>query len=194
MECTWKTPDEGFAKINVHFVEPDHPLPIGNLNGLRVIVRDVEGAKLWSAMGPINGLNEHQAIIWGVQARVIQALNLGFDRTHIETDNREAYDIIRYQEQVVIPQNLEDSMSQFNTFFYNHFKEDMTIRRVSIIPLVMNRTAEYFTRDMGLVLPLPVAGLLPNFGKGEVFDLSPPPSPSPPSPPSVMNLDVTEGG
>ncbi|KAK1364733.1 hypothetical protein POM88_040294 [Heracleum sosnowskyi] len=92
MEYTWKTPDEGFVKINVHFVEPDLPLSNDNLNGLGVIVRDETGAKLWSAMGPVNGLNEHQAIIWGVQAGVIRALNLGFDRTHIETDNREAYE------------------------------------------------------------------------------------------------------
>lgn len=60
------------------------------------MVRDGTGARLWGAMGPVYGLFEQLNIIWGAHAGVINALKMGFDKAHIEIDNREAYDTIRF--------------------------------------------------------------------------------------------------
>lgn len=61
----------------------------------------------------------------------------------METVSREVYDDIRFQEFAFPPQNIEEALRQFNTMFNNHYIEEATARRVSIIPPAMNTTAEY---------------------------------------------------
>lgn len=190
MELVWENPEEGFAKINIHFVEATAPLLNGNLNGLGVVVCNVAGAKLWGVTGPVRGMIELPPITWGARAGTLDALSLGFHRSHIDLDNKEAYDTLRVQEFIFLPPDLEDAFGQFNTLFSNHFIEDITARQVSIMPETRNSTAIYMEiygmnnlsalvqdpgvfanlqyildRDMGMILPSPEFDLMENFGK-----------------------------
>lgn len=142
------------------------------------------------------------AIVWGTQAGLLVALSMGFQKAMVETDNREAYDTLHIQEFIFLPPDLEDAFGQFNTLFNNQFQENITERKVSVILLEYNGTAQYMAsygmekmqelvlapghfgdihhylqRDMGMILPFPQFELLENFGEGEVLDPSPPLSP-----------------
>lgn len=199
----WENLGEGHAKINIHFVEFAEPLQNGNLNSLGIIVRNVAGVKLWGAACPVKGMTELPALIWGVQSGILASMSLGFHKTHIELDNREAYDTIRVQEFIHLPPDLEETFGQFNTLFSNQFVEDMTVRQVSVIPVERNATARYMAsygmnnlkvlvqapgvfgnlqyyleRDMGMILPYPEFELLDNLGEGEVINFSPPEPPT----------------
>lgn len=131
------------CKINLHFVESEDPLLNGNQNGLGIIVRNSLGIKIWGALGPVRGMTEIPALIWGAQTGILAALSLGFRKTHIETDNRHTYDTLRVQEFIILPPDHEEAFIQFNTLFANQAQLGETERMVSIIPLEHNRTAIY---------------------------------------------------
>lgn len=203
MAHVWKNPENGFVKLNVHFTELEEPNHLGNSNGLGIILRNEQGSKLWGALGPVRGMSELSAIIWGAQAGVLAALSMNMHKIQIETDNREAYDTIRVQEFIILPPDLEEAFSQFNTLFANQFQENLTVRQISIIPVELNGTAQYMAsygmerldalvlapssfgniqhyldRDMGRAMPYPEFELQDNLGEGEVIDPSPPLSPA----------------
>lgn len=121
----------------------EDPFPNGNRNSLGIILRDVNGDNLWAAMGPARGMTKLYAILWGAQADILAALSLGFHKAHIETDNWEAYDTIRVQEFIILPPDLEQAFSQFDTLYTNQFHENLTARKISIIPLEFNSTEQY---------------------------------------------------
>lgn len=173
---------------------------IGNINGAGAILRDSSGAMLWAALGPLHDMDDMQVIMWATQAGIIEAWKKGFHAIHVETSNKEVYNAIRLQDVAFPPPNLEEPIRHFNTMFSNNFIEDITARRVSIIPLSMNATAEYMAtyglnnltqfveapvmfdnlqyyldRDMGLTIPMEI---IPNFGIGEVVDEFTPQSPT----------------
>lgn len=201
MEYTWLIPEPGSAKISIHLAETDAPLPNGNINGLGIIVRDHMGNKIWGALGPVPGMTEHQALVWGAQAGIIHSVARGFPRVHIDTINREIYDFFRLQEVIILPPDLDEAFRHLNFFYANHFDEEISEIKVSIIPVEQNATAEYMAiyglqnlstfaeatetvgnlqyfldRDMGIALPYP--DMEPNLGLGEVIDASPPASPT----------------
>lgn len=102
MENQWLPPEVSFLKINVHFVSSEVALPNGNRNGVGVIIRDNMGVKVWGAMGPMQGLNESQAILWAIQASLIQTLKMGKHKTHVEMVSRDVFDTVRLQENIII--------------------------------------------------------------------------------------------
>lgn len=106
-------------------------------------MRNSSGVKICGALGPVRGMSEIPTLIWGAHAGILTALSLGFRKTHIEMDNREAYDTIRVQEFIILPPDLEDAFGHFNTLFANQFNEGKTERMVSIILIELNRMAEY---------------------------------------------------
>lgn len=81
-------------KINVHWVQPTAPSPLGNPNGVGVILRDSGENKLWGAMGPLNDMDEMEATLWAAHAATIEAWKLGFHAIHIETVNHDLFDVI----------------------------------------------------------------------------------------------------
>lgn len=95
MEVAWLAPDMGFLKVNVHWVQSVKNPHKGIQNRVGIIVRDSAGAKIWGAMGPLNGMEESQACLWAAQAGVLQAWRLGFHAIQVEFANRELYDDIR---------------------------------------------------------------------------------------------------
>lgn len=99
--------------------------------------------------------------------------------------------------------------------YANNFVEDETVRRVAVIPTNMNATAEYMAiygmqhmthfvetpgvfgnlhhyldRDMGLALPMEI---LPNYGAGDIIDVTPPQSPVtlPEEEPMMVDEEIT---
>lgn len=110
MEYAWLAPEPGLLKVNVHWVTAEDHIPLGNQNGVGVIVRNSEGAKKWGAMGPLNGMNELQACLWAAQVGIIQAWQRGFHAIQVEVVNRELYDAIRFQEYVFPPPDLEEAL------------------------------------------------------------------------------------
>lgn len=46
MALAWEIPNTGYAKINVHYIEPELPSPIGNLNAHGIVVRNSAGEKI----------------------------------------------------------------------------------------------------------------------------------------------------
>lgn len=118
-----------------HIIQGEEPHLNGNLNGLGIIVRNSAGEKIWGALGPVRGMTEIPALMWATQSGILSALALGFHKTHIETDNREVYDTVRVQEFIILPPDLDEIFDQLNTLFANVYLEDVTARRVSIIPL-----------------------------------------------------------
>ncbi|WOG89915.1 hypothetical protein DCAR_0209155 [Daucus carota subsp. sativus] len=202
MDNIWEVPEKKFAKINVHCIIAPEPLPNGNSVAVGVIVRNDGGAELWKALGPMNGLNEEQAIMAGLQAACVQAVKKDWEKIHIETTNRDVYDAIRVQNHFGIQEDQLEVYRLFNTLYTNHFKEGSTVVCVSWAPAHMNSTAEYLAsygmrnltcfaeaksrvgdldffleRDMGRVLPAPINELALNMGEGEVID-GPPPNPA----------------
>ncbi|KAK1370740.1 hypothetical protein POM88_036832 [Heracleum sosnowskyi] len=96
MDFAWVPPEEDYLKINVHSVRTEHLLFNGNVNGVSAIIRDQHGTKLWGAAGATKDRTLRQALLWGIQAAAVQCLRMGHQRIYIETDNREAFDIIRF--------------------------------------------------------------------------------------------------
>lgn len=93
--------------------------------------------------GPSSRDDRDCALVWGIQAGILAALSLGFHKTHIETDNKEVFDTMRVQEYIFLPPDLEEAFFQFNALFANRYKEAETFRKVSIIPVELNATAQY---------------------------------------------------
>ena len=81
----------------MHYVSSDVPLPNGNSNVVGVIVRNNGGRDLWTALGPMEGLNEEQALMAGVLAACVEGVKKEWEKIHIETTNRDVYDTIRIQ-------------------------------------------------------------------------------------------------
>lgn len=102
LDQTWEIPREGFFKINVHYVAAPQPLANGNINGVGVIVRNRAGDDIWKATGPMNTLNEEQALMAGIQSACIEAQKRNWDHTHIETTNFQIYETVRAQEHFIL--------------------------------------------------------------------------------------------
>lgn len=153
----------------------------------------MEGISYGGAIGPVKNMTEEQAIFWGANAGITQAWRMGFHGIHLEVVSRLVFDVIELQEFIFPPEELEEALLQFNTMFANHFIEGKTFRRISVIPLAMNRTAEYMARfgmeietafveapeifgnlqhyldrDMGIALPVEI---MSNFGNGNVEEV-----------------------
>lgn len=143
MDHIWEVPEKGFVKISVHYVSFDVPLPNGNSNAVGVIVRNNGGRDLWTALGPMEGLNEEQALMAGVLAACVGGVKKEWGKIHIETTNRDVYDTIRIQNQFGLQEDQVEVYLLFNTLYTNHFKEGSTVVCVSWIPIFMNSLAEY---------------------------------------------------
>ena len=209
MENIWNSPAINFVKISVHCVILELPLPNGNSVAVGIIIRNNRGKKLWGAMGPLHGMTEAEAIIWGMHAGAVQALKLGEQKVHFDIDNEDVYDVIRFQDEIVVVDELVEPLSQFNTLHNNHFNNGLTARRLSWVDVEMNRVAEYMAtyglenlktyveipgdkvfgdlqhlmdRDMGLAPPDQMVEAVEVFGLGEVIDGPPPVIPPVPKP------------
>lgn len=79
MEYSWSPPIAPFVKLNVHFISVPNSLPNGNLNSAGIIMRDTFGNKLWDAMGPLHGMREVEAILWCIQAGMVESVTRGWD-------------------------------------------------------------------------------------------------------------------
>lgn len=192
MDPSWFPPEEDFVKINVHFNSAEVPNLIGNFNGVGAIVRDGSGSKLWGGAGPMPGMTEVQAIIWAFQVATVECLKLKKHKLHFETDVHEVFLVIRFQDEIVLADEVREAMLMFNSIYTNNFQEDETERIISRIPIEQNRTAEYMARygmenvgffaetlgffgnleffldrDMGLDILFEV---MDNMGLGEVID------------------------
>ena len=199
MEVIWETPKNGYAKINVHYVSVDEPLANGNTNSVAALIRNDKGKDLWKAFGPLTGRTEEQAILTAIQAACIEALKQDLDISHIETENHQVYETIRFQEEIFLDDDQLEFYGMFNTIHVNNFKAGSTQRKIACIPPHMNSAAQYLSsyglnnvkvftettkmvgdlhfyleRDMGRTLPLPFLDLIPDLGNGEVEDASPP--------------------
>lgn len=75
------------------------------------------------------GQNEEQALLWAIQATLIQSLNMGEEKTHIETVNCRVFHTIRFYEHIMVEDDLKEVMKQFGSLFTNFLKEDITARR-----------------------------------------------------------------
>lgn len=64
MEFSWFPPEQGFMKINIHYVPSAIQDQERNLNGIGVIVRIIQGQKIWAALGPLNAMREQKALMW----------------------------------------------------------------------------------------------------------------------------------
>lgn len=84
---------------------------------------NASGKKLWGELGPFRGMSELHALLWGTQVGLLAVLSLDFHKALVETDNREAYDTIRVQEFIILPPDLEEAFSHFNTLFANQFQK-----------------------------------------------------------------------
>lgn len=51
-------------------------------------------------------LSEQQSTLWGIQVGIIHAYNKGFDSMEVEMMDREVYDIIDFQDFIVVPEAL----------------------------------------------------------------------------------------
>ena len=150
----------------------------------------------------MNGLNEEQAIMAGIQAACVESVHKKWEKTLIETSNHNTFETISTQEHVFLRDDQLEPFRLFNTVHANHFKVNTTNRKIIWIPTEMNSTARYLAdyglqhlsvfaetpgwfddlkyhvdRDMGMVLQAPIDEVAPNFGLGEVED-GPPPAPT----------------
>ncbi|KAL8100586.1 hypothetical protein AgCh_032734 [Apium graveolens] len=89
----WSIPDEGFVKINIHFVSLVKPLLNGNINSVGTLVRDDRGERIWGAMSPMKGKTEMQATIWGFQSALVHLARIKCDKVIMETVNIECMTI-----------------------------------------------------------------------------------------------------
>ncbi|KAL1815646.1 hypothetical protein ACET3Z_018220 [Daucus carota] len=141
------------------------------------------------------GLSEQQSTLWGIQVGIIHTYNKGFDSMEVETVDREVYDIIDFQDFIVVPEALSHVITQFNTKHANHYEEGKTECHVVVILASLNGTADYLARygmchmesfeettnnfadiqthlesDMGRAIPDFLLANGSAFGQGEVID------------------------
>ncbi|WOG93133.1 hypothetical protein DCAR_0312414 [Daucus carota subsp. sativus] len=129
----------------------------------------------------MQGLNEEQATMAGIQAACIEAIKKGWNHTHAEVSERNIYETILMQEHIGLRENQVEAYGAFNTIHVNNHKEGSYDRFISCVPARMNVTVEYLAiygmnnvtelsefegdvgdllyflnRDMGLALPRPI--------------------------------------
>lgn len=204
MDDVWRPPDANYVKLNIHCLQIDHPLPNGNSISIGAILRNKAGDKLWGGLGPLNEMTEGQALLRGMHAGVIEALKWKEHRVHIDLDNQDIFEVLRFQDEIVVVDELVEALAQFNSLHNNHFEEGLTARRLSLVSPKMNATAiymasygmehlslfveapgmfgdlhTYLERDMGLYLPAFMVENIEKFDSGEVEDPPSPPSPLP---------------
>lgn len=59
--------------MNVHCIQVEQPSLLGNISGVGVILRDLNGTKVWAALGPLHDMDDMQASIWVTHAETIEA-------------------------------------------------------------------------------------------------------------------------
>lgn len=80
------------------------------------------------------GFNERLGLLWAIHASVFQAYKMGKEKLHVETTNTEVLDAIRFQEVIVIPEEIRGVLRQFNSQYSNTFHEEHAICRIFVIP------------------------------------------------------------
>lgn len=110
-----------------HYVLQEEPPQGEHSNGVGVILHDHYGRKLQGATGPMNNLCEQQGLSsWGIQVGIIQAYNMGFYTIEVEAVSRDVYDIINFQDFIVVSEALSRVITQFNTRHAYQYEEGET--------------------------------------------------------------------
>ena len=69
---------------------------------------------------------------------IIQAYNMGFNTIEVEIVSHEVYDIINFQDFIVVPEALSHVITQFNTRHAYRYEEGKTECFLFVIPAAMN--------------------------------------------------------
>lgn len=111
MTLNWIPHPPGTLKINVHATSFDTPMPIGNSNGIEVVLRT--SMAIWYA-GTIPNLTPLTAQLWVIQVGLRRGFIEGATDIILETDNLQAFGAVQYAYMHQHPQ-LDDLIHQIIT-------------------------------------------------------------------------------
>ena len=84
----------------------------------------------WGACVLMHYMTNFKAVMWGIQS----GAGMGFHKVHIETNDFPAFNLIWYQEKMIMEDYLVEVMTMFNTIHANNFKLRKTYRIVTRVP------------------------------------------------------------
>lgn len=90
MEIGWDFSTIGFAKIDVHAVYYDPPLPNGNTTGMGIVIRDENGTILAIITGTLGHLYRRANELWAMMLGLQLAHKIGENSVELETESKEA--------------------------------------------------------------------------------------------------------
>lgn len=182
-------------KINVHSIEINNPQPGAIVNSVGVVIRKLEGDILWGAMGPFNDCPAIEAHLKEVHAGIVQAVKKESNKVHLETDNLDAYDILMFQDKLILEDNIQEVIKKINTLVKNKLSSVLGACKMSSIPKEHNTVAAYLASyglehmnsfaaissyfgnlyelvklNMGWGPLSPTIDPVPNFGRGEILN------------------------
>lgn len=95
MASHWIAPNPGSLKINTHGVWSSIPSDIGNHSGIGAVYRDSNGTLSHVTVGTIPFLSRLGTQLWAIYAPLRRAMIKGYSSVILETDNYQAYRVIR---------------------------------------------------------------------------------------------------
>lgn len=160
MALHWVPPPPGALKINVHAISVEEPFPNGNDSGIGAVYRDAVGGLKHITLGVIPELSVLGNQLWAIYAPLKRAFLEGFRDVRIETDNYEAFKVVR-NFNIGAPASVYDIAKQIDIL--SHDKR-WTCKMSYVFP-VRNRAARFAAKlgmqaaDRLYTLDRPVGGI-----------------------------------
>lgn len=160
MALHWVPPPPGALKINVHGITVAMPLPNGNESGIGAVYRDAVGSLKHITLGVIPGLSVLGNQMWALYAPLKRAFLEGYRNIRIETDNYEAYKVVR-NFNIGAPASVYDIAKQIDILIH----DKRWLCKVAYIFPVRNRAARFAAKlgmeaaDRLYTLDRPVGGI-----------------------------------
>lgn len=96
MSFPWVPPPPPTLKINVHGTYSESVRPSGNDSGIGAIYRDCNGNLKLLTVGTIHCLTQLGNQLWAVFVALLRAYFEGYPDIVLETDNYEAYHVVKH--------------------------------------------------------------------------------------------------
>lgn len=120
MALHWIPPIPGQLKINVHGASYRIPHPHTNDTGMGAVYRDSAGMLRLMTVGTIHELTPLGNQLWAIFIALRRAFKEGFRDVVLETDNLDAFRIIKNFRSGVVPASVLDIASQIDIRINDH--------------------------------------------------------------------------
>lgn len=115
MEFIWEAPQDGFVKINVHYVSVEDPLPNGNTNNVAALITNAKGKKLWGLLAQCQTVQRSKQSSRLSRHLASRLSSRNWTYRTLKQLTPQVYETIRLQEEIILDENQDDYYGMFST-------------------------------------------------------------------------------